>query len=338
VATPVFTPAPGCSDVPNPGDLRGDITVLGSTSNAVYTNRSTTCSYRIGLAVYRRFDNNIDHQELYDYQLTIIPPNSQLTLTVNNPSCSYQVDAFYGDILYSLNGQRYGDRLLQDEVHYNGGYCQVQCNVQPTSTPGGTGTPAATETAGTPTITPIMGCTVPFTDVDPSNPFYAFVRCLACRGIISGYADGSYHWGASVTRAQLAKIVTQAAGYTEAIAPSQQTFSDVPSSYPFWLAIERAARHGLISGYADGTYRPGNAVTRGQLAKIAANAAHYGDTVSAQTFTDVPTSHPFYVYIERMVQHGILSGYADGSFRPANEVTRGQTTKIVSSTFFPLCH
>ena len=87
-----------------------------------------------------------------------------------------------------------------------------------------------------------------------------------------------------------------------------------------------------------GTYRPGNAVTRGQLAKIAANAANYQDAVSAQTFTDVPASHPFYLYIERMVRHGILSGYADGTFRPANEVTRGQTTKIVSSAFFPLCH
>ncbi|MEA2573168.1 MAG: hypothetical protein QOH93_466, partial [Chloroflexia bacterium] len=135
--------------------------------------------------------------------------------------------------------------------------------------------------------------------------------------------------------------------------------ADVPSSNPFWLFIERVHDHGAISGYVcDGTngeptsgtcYRPGNNLTRGQLAKIATSVAGYDEEPSGQTFNDVPPSQPFYVYIERAVIHNIISGYACGTpghpeepcpgsyFRPGLNVTRGQAAKIISGTFFPNC-
>src|SRR5215211_8081747 len=52
VATPAFTPAPGCNDTPRPHDLRALIIDHPSTTEARFTNRSTSCSYRIGLAIY----------------------------------------------------------------------------------------------------------------------------------------------------------------------------------------------------------------------------------------------------------------------------------------------
>jgi hypothetical protein len=379
IATPAFTPAPGCNGRPTGNQLRGDITVTGNTSVAVFTNRSNTCSFPIGLASYQRFDNNIDHQELYDYRLAVIPPNSTLTLTVNNPPCSFQVDAFWGDILYSLNGQRYGQRLLQDEVHMNGGYCTVHCNVPPptstavvatstavaaTNTPGAatstavaaTNTPGATRTAvvatNTPgaTGTPILNvCT--FTDVDPSNPFYAFVRCLACRNIVSGYGDGSFRPNADVTRGQLAKILANAAGLTDAIPATQQTFADVPSNNPFWLFIERLAAHDAINGYSCGGagegcdaqnrpyFRWGANANRGQIAKITALAAGYMESIptTRQTFSDVPSSSPFWLWIEQLAAQGVINGYSDGTFRWGANATRGQMTKIGAQAFFPGC-
>ena len=53
-------------------------------------------------------------------------------------------------------------------------------------------------------------------------------------------------------------------------------------------------------------FRPGNALTRGQVAKIVANAAGFTDTIpgTQQTFTDVPPSNPFWIYIERAVCMG----------------------------------
>ena len=122
---PAFTPAPGCSDTPAGRTLRAVITNHPTTTDAQFTNRSSTCSYRIGLASYSKFDSNINHQELYDYRLAVIPPNSTLTLTVNNPTCSYQADAFYGDLIESFaGGVRYGPRLLTDTDGVNPTLCQ----------------------------------------------------------------------------------------------------------------------------------------------------------------------------------------------------------------------
>ena len=81
----------------------------------------------------------------------------------------------------------------------------------PTATP-----PAApaTRTVGVPSAT---ACPLQFADVPPGSPFYADIGCLACRGIISGYADGTYRPYANVTRGQLAKLVANAAGLADPI-------------------------------------------------------------------------------------------------------------------------
>jgi hypothetical protein len=50
------------------------------------------------------------------------------------------------------------------------------------------------------------------------------------------------------------------------------------------------------------------------------------------TFTDVPPGSAFYEYIETAVCHGIISGYADNTFRPNNNAIRAQIAKIVCRT------
>jgi hypothetical protein len=126
IPTPAFTPEPGCGN-PDPDDLGAEIATVGNTSVAEFINYSDTCSFPIGLAVYKRFNSSIDDQELYNYTLAVIPPNSTLTLTVVNPPCAYQADAFWGPVLFSMRGQRYGPRLLDDVVRTNGGYCIPGC-------------------------------------------------------------------------------------------------------------------------------------------------------------------------------------------------------------------
>ena len=95
---------------------------------------------------------------------------------------------------------------------------------------------------------------------------------LELHGVVGGYSDGTYRPGANVTRGQVAKFVSIAAGYADMMPPNQQTFSDVPSSHPFWLYIERAVAHAVVGGYSDGTFRPGNNVTRGQTSKFIGNS------------------------------------------------------------------
>ena len=53
------------------------------------------------------------------------------------------------------------------------------------------------------------------------------------------------------------------------------------------------------------------------------------NTSGGPHFTDVPTSNPFYSYIETAYNHSVIGGYSDGTFRPGTNATRGQISVIV---------
>src|SRR5690349_1754519 len=121
-------------------------------------------------------------------------------------------------------------------------------------------------------------------------------------------------------------------------APAQQPqntctaqFSDVPAGAYFYDPVLWLACGGAISGYSDGTFRPGNPTTRAQLTKIVVLAYGWPLLTPAQGhFADVPPASPFYATIETAYARGIIGGYADGSFRPGNDVTRAQISKIIT--------
>lgn len=197
----------------------------------------------------------------------------------------------------------------------------------PSATSTGTRTPTSTPSA---TATPTT-CPITFTDVQPTDYFYAAVRYLYCHGVISGYADNTFRPGNDTTRGQLAKIVVLAEGWTLNTQGGPH-FSDVPTNNAFYPFIETAYNRGVISGYSDGTYRWGANVTRGQLCKIVVLAEGWVlNTRGGPHFSDVPASDPFYAFVETAYNRTIISGYSDGTFRPANNATRGQISKIVYS-------
>ena len=182
---------------------------------------------------------------------------------------------------------------------------------------------------------------VAFSDVAPADYFYGPVQDLACRGVISGYGDGTFHPYANTTRAQLVKIAVVAFNVPPYLPP-EPTFDDVPEDNPFYSYIETAVQAGIISGYGDGTFRPNNPVTRAQLAKIITAAAGWGQvTPVGATFADVPAGNVFYPFVQTAVCHGVISGYTCGDpgqpcdaqgrpyFHPGAFAVRGQIAKIV---------
>ncbi|MDQ3703769.1 MAG: S-layer homology domain-containing protein [Chloroflexota bacterium] len=217
----------------------------------------------------------------------------------------------------------------------------------------------------TPTQTTVpTPCSIEYSDVPPGSTFYSFVRCLACRAVLSGYPDGTFKAGNNVTRAQLAKIVTNAAALPA--APSEQIFEDIPPDNGFYDVVQRLAYAGAIGGYPCGSaagepceapgnrpyFRPGNNATRGQIAKIVSEAAKFSDPPGSQTFQDVPPDNAFFPYVQRLTARNVMGGYACGNgtpgedcvppgnlpyFRVGANATRGQVAKIVSNTFFPNC-
>ncbi len=195
--------------------------------------------------------------------------------------------------------------------------------------------------------------------MQPDSTFYPYVRCLACQGILGGYSDGTFRPNNLITRGQIAKIVSNAAGLNE--DPGTQAYEDVDAANPFYMWVNRLSLRGYMSGYPCGGegepcgvgnkpyFRPFANATRGQIAKIVSNAAGYTGTPSGQTFEDVTASNPFYLWIERLSSTGVMGGYGCGGegepcgagnkpyFRPFASATRGQTAKIVSNAFFPNC-
>jgi len=165
--------------------------------------------------------------------------------------------------------------------------------------------------------------------VQQSDYFYVPVRYLYCIGAISGYADGTFRPYSATTRSQLVKMVVLARGFP-LVRPATPTFSDVPASQPFYPYIETAAQHGIISGYADGTFQPYGSVTRGQTCKVVVVAASWTlVTPATPTFSDVGPGNPYYTYVETAYRHNIIVGYSDGTFRWGNDATRGQLSKVV---------
>jgi hypothetical protein len=176
---------------------------------------------------------------------------------------------------------------------------------------------------------PCTQCTITFSDVRQSEYFYEAVRYLYCAGVISGYSGGTFRPYNFTTRGQLSKIVVLAEAWP-LLNPPEPRFSDVSRFDPIYRYVETAAGRGIISGYADGTFRPGNHITRGQLAKIIVLAEGWELLdPPVPTFSDVPRGQAFYQYIETAADRGIITGYSDGTFRLGNSATRGQIAKIV---------
>jgi hypothetical protein len=107
-----------------------------------------------------------------------------------------------------------------------------------------------------------------FSDVPPSNPFYAFIEQLALRQITLGCGGGNYCPDDPVLRDQMAAFIIRALhepGYVPP-TPAIQQFPDVPPTNPFYAFIEEMAVRQITLGCGGGNYCPSQPVTRGQMA------------------------------------------------------------------------
>ena len=112
-------------------------------------------------------------------------------------------------------------------------------------------------------------------------------------------------------------LVTVSAGAKDFIDSSKIQYTE---------AVDVMSAVKVIDGYAEGDFRPSTTLTRGAAAKIICNLI-LGPTTAgalvadAAPYKDVPTNHTFAGYIAYCQKEGIISGYADGTFRPANSLT-----------------
>lgn len=113
---------------------------------------------------------------------------------------------------------------------------------------------------------------------------------------------------------------------------TENPYSDVPLTHPYRAAILHLTQTDIVSGYADGTFRPQQSVFRAQIAKMIDGAM--GIPVTEATpyrFSDLgpdgPSLYP-HEYVGAAAARGILLGYTDNTFRPYRDVTRAQAITI----------
>lgn len=152
---------------------------------------------------------------------------------------------------------------------------------------------------------------------------FSLYAIVSFSGSTNNYIKGMY---ASVVGSDQAAISETPAAYA--------IFSDVKSDAPNAVAIEKLRDLGVFGGYKDGTFKPGNFITRAETFAVTATAADidfagasYGDC-----FKDVKNEW-FAVPVCYAKKQGWVAGYADGSFKPSEEVGYPEVLKSVISIF-----
>ena len=109
------------------------------------------------------------------------------------------------------------------------------------------------------------------------------------------------------------------------VSAGAKDFTD-DSKINYAEAVDVMSTLGVVGGYADGSFNPSATLTRGAAAKIICNVILGTTTANALVaktapYKDVPANHTFAGYIAYCQKEGIISGYADGTFKPANTLT-----------------
>ncbi|PIR50297.1 hypothetical protein COU79_00145, partial [Candidatus Peregrinibacteria bacterium CG10_big_fil_rev_8_21_14_0_10_54_7] len=105
--------------------------------------------------------------------------------------------------------------------------------------------------------------------------------------------------------------------------------------------VYTAVAEGIVEGYEDGTFRPDDPVNRAEALKILLKATELEaleEPFEQREFSDVPGGAWFAPYVKRLVEYAIVEGYEDGTFRPEQQITRTEASKILLLTMISNPH
>lgn len=172
----------------------------------------------------------------------------------------------------------------------------------------------------------------PYTDVSKNDWFYDSVAYVSANGIMNGYADGTFAPGRNLSRAQLAQLLYNLEGRP---ASAAVRYTDAQAGAWYESAVSWAAKAGILTGYADGSIRPNDSITRQQLAAMLYRYARYtGRDVSRRadlgSYTDTHQIAPYALEAMQWANAaGILNGSGD-ALLPGGTATRAQTAAMLT--------
>jgi hypothetical protein len=152
---------------------------------------------------------------------------------------------------------------------------------------------------------------------------------------IRGYPDGTFGPSRNITRAETAAIFARLLDLDVSNTATSYTDLD-PAS---WAAryISAVSNYGLMKGYADGSFLPDKAISRAEFATIAARyfKIERSNSVTAidEHFSDTAGSWAKST-IDEVYRYSIINGYADGTFKPNNPISRAEAVTMVNRMLY----
>ena len=154
---------------------------------------------------------------------------------------------------------------------------------------------------------------------------------LMGKPVFPGYTDVNFSADRKIT--VIAENENDTAEYTVRVLVDER-FSDVAPGAWYYDNVMDAAANEYVSGYDDGTFKPGNAVTRAEFASMIAKAMGYDDSLAGETrFKDVAADQWYAGAITFCADNGIISGYDDGTFQPGKTISRQEVASILKNAF-----
>ena len=154
-------------------------------------------------------------------------------------------------------------------------------------------------------------------------------------GVINADVNGDFRGNASITREEATKMIVLASGKLISwIKEPTATFKDVKNTDWAFPYVETASVLQWITGYEGGLFKPEKSITRAESVKILLLAG--GMSIQKgliSKFTDVKSGDWYYDVVTTGFEKNIVKGYADGTFRPNNNVTRNEFAIMVCTVF-----
>lgn len=168
-----------------------------------------------------------------------------------------------------------------------------------------------------------------FADVDGTDRYADAIKYLKEREVVSGYPDGTFRPDNTLNRAEAVKLVLEANDIKRLVQWAQK-FSDVPGGAWFEAYVATAVERGIVSGYADGEFKPGNKISRAEFLKIAiATAGLDVHTPVKAPYPDVTPEEWFAPYFQLAKEYELLSAKMGGYMTPHQPITRAEAADIL---------
>lgn len=174
----------------------------------------------------------------------------------------------------------------------------------------------------------------PFTDVDTAKWYHLSVDYVLTHKMMNGVSSRAFAPNANLTRGMLVQILYNLEGKPKGTAAN---FSDVQADAWYAKAVGWAASNKVVTGYADGTFRPNAAVTREQAAAILYRYAQskgidvsVGENTNILSYVDVQQASEYAIpALQWAVGAGVLNGKNGGRLAPTGTATRAEIAAIM---------